>query len=358
MKILARYITTIFIKNYFFSVIGLTALFVFQAILQGILDGSYPIPQIIWHEILGIPAILVQMTPPAILMATVLSLSGMTRTNELVACYSIGVGLRQVMAVILSLVFMVCCVMLVFQDRILPPLYKKKTTFYWREMKKRPDFFLDVQKDKIWYRSNNLIYNLRTFDTSKNRIIGLSVYTFDREFELIQLLEAKEADYTPEGWKLHDGTVTVFSRVDDFPITKQFATRDLLIDETPKDFQEIEKEVEGLRLKELFSYIDRTDQIGADTKTYRVKFHSRISLSFIPLIMCFLAVPFSTRSRREGGLAKDLGICLLVTFFYWLFYSVSLSMGENGALPPPLAAWLPSIIFVGVSVLLLVRNRA
>src|SRR6185312_755633 len=103
----------------------------------------------------------------------------------------------------------------------------------------------------------------------------------------------------------------------------------------------------------LRQYINRMKAAGADTKAYEVKFHSRMSLSFIPIVMCILAIPFSTGTRREGGMAKDLGICLIVTFFYWLFYSVGLSLGTNGALPPWLAAWLPSGVFAALAIALL-----
>ncbi len=95
---------------------------------------------------------------------------------------------------------------------------------------------------------------------------------------------------------------------------------------------------------------------GADTKSYEVKYHSRMSMSFIPVVMCFLAVPFSVSSRREGSIAKDLSLCLSITFFYWLFYSVGLSLGTNGVLTPWIAAWLPSGIFVVLAGILIIRK--
>src|SRR5204863_7793232 len=143
--------------------------------------------------LLGLAQYFVQMTPPAVLLATVFSLSAMSRMNELVACYSIGVGLRQIMTVILSIVFMICCLMLVMQDRVLPPFFRRQTTYFWREMKKRPDFFLDLKQDKIWYRSKNLIYNLRSFDVKSNTIHGMAVYVFDEQFNLVEVIEAKQA---------------------------------------------------------------------------------------------------------------------------------------------------------------------
>lgn len=356
MKTLERYIAGVFLKNFLMASLGLTAVYMFQKLIGDLIDVEFPFQQTLFHDFLQIPSIYVQMAPPAALLATVLTLSGLSRTNELIACFSIGFGLKKVLSVIVALVFMICCLMLVLQDRILPPVFKKRMTYYWREMKKKTDFFLDVKQDKIWYRSKNLIYNLRTFELQSKTIYGMAIYNFSDQFELKQVIEAEKAVFTPSGWRLLNGTMTSFVSHDPFPVVKKFSEKDIQIEEKPNDFQEIEKEVDGLRLKELYRYIQRTNSAGADTKGYQVKFHSRISLSFIPLVMCFLGVPFSVRGRREGGVAKDLGICMAITFFYWLFYSVGLSLGTNGALLPWLAAWLPSMVFAALAAVLIARQ--
>jgi lipopolysaccharide export system permease protein len=356
MRTLDRYIAAIFLKNFAIAVFALCTLFLFQAIMGDILDHSFTSEQVIYYHLLNVPQVFVQMSAPAVLLGTVLTLSGLSRSQELVACYSIGVGLPRLMFLLLSLVFMISCVVLIAQDRIVPPSFKKRQAFYWREMKKRPDFFVDIKKDKIWYRSRNLIYNLQRFDPAEQRIYGMSVYTFDESFNLVQVMDAGRADFEPEGWRLQDGTVTVFSKEDPFPLNKNFREKELIINETPRDFMEIEKEVEGLRLKELYRYINKIAEAGADVKGYWVKFHSRISLSFIPLVMCALGVPFSVRRTREGGIGRDLGLCLVATFFYWLFYAIGLSLGTNGVLPPFLAAWLPSVAFGAATAALIYRK--
>ncbi len=357
MRILARYLSEAFIKNFIFSALGLTALYLFQDLLGELLASKYPASQVVFYRFMELPQIFVRMAPPSVLMATVLTLSGLTRTNELTAMFSIGVGLKQVMSVILSVVFMICCFMVFLQDRILPPVFRKQTVFYHRDMMGRSDFYIDIKQDKIWYRSANLIYNLRRFDPKSQKILGMSVYTFDDDFRLVQLLDAKEAVFNGKNWELMNGTVTIFSGEDWFPVSKGFERKTLMIEERPSDFQEIEKEVEGLRIKELYQYIQKTKETGVDTRHFEVKFHYRISLSFIPLIMCMLAVPFSVRRSREGGVVKDLGICLAITFFYWIFYSVGLSLGENGMLPPLVAGWAPSVVFGFLAVLLLTRKN-
>lgn len=358
MKTLDRYIALSFLKNFFIAVAGLTLLYFFQALLSAMLDKEFTLRQVLVFNLYQVPQTMAQMAPPSVLLGTVLTLSGLNRTNELVAAYSIGVGLKRIMALFLIIVFAVCCMLLFLQDRLLPALYRKKQTYYWREMKKKQDFFFDVKKNKIWYRSRNLIYNLKTFD-SKNKIIqGMTVYTFDANFNLLQAVEAESAKYTPQGWKLMNGIVTQFNAEDPFPSTDRFRELELQIPETPNDFQEIEKETEGLKLGELWRYIQQIAKAGLDSKAFLVNFHSRISLSFIPFVMCMIGFPFSVRGRREGGVAKDLVFCLMLTFFYWLFYSIGLSLGTTGAVPPIIAAWTPTVLFGVLAVFMVSRKQA
>lgn len=357
MKTLDRYIAVAFVKNLAVASLGLTFVYVFQGLLSGMLEGEFPVSQLVIYQGYQSAAVLVQMLPPSVLIATVLTLSGLNRSNELVAIYSIGIGLKRIMTLLLLLTLTVCCVVLFMQDSILPPLFKGRTNYYWREMKKRKDFHLDIKQNKIWYRSQNLIYNLKAFDQMNQTIVGMTVYSFDEDFNLRQTVEAETAKYTPQGWKLQDGVLTQFSQNNPFPETQKFREIKLAIAETPKDFQEIEKEVDGLKIMELRRYIAQNQKAGLDVKANLVKFHSRFSLSFIPIVMCILGVPFSVRGRREGGVAKDMGICLGITFFYWLFFSIGLSLGTNGALPPMVAAWISTIIFGALALYLVARKE-
>jgi len=357
MRTLDRYIAGSFVRNLALACLALTLIYVLQSFLAELVDHEFPAGQVLTHTLLGVPAVLVQMIPPAILMATVLTLSTLNRNNELMACHSIGIGLGRIALLLLTISFMVSCLTVFMQDRILPPVFKKRTNYYWRDMKKRTDFFLDVKQDKIWYRSKNLIYNLQSFDPKSKTIRGMSVYTFDDRFDLKQVVDAERASYTPSGWVLRNGTVTVFAADQSFPLTRKFDEKSLAIAERPADFQGIEREVDGLRLKELWQYIERTRAAGTDTKRFEVTFHSRLSLSFIPLVMCVLGIPFSTRNRRQGGMVRDMGLCLGITFFYWLFHSIGLSLGTNGAVPPILAAWLPSVVFAMFAGFLVLRRQ-
>jgi lipopolysaccharide export system permease protein len=338
------------------SLLGMAGLFLCQAILANMFDPSRTPYQQIYYNLLNLPLLTVQAAGPAVLLATVLTLSGLSRTSELVACYSIGVSLKRIFGIFLVVVLIISSSVLWMEDRVLPAFFKVRMNYYMREMRKQQDFFLDMKLDKIWYRSKNMIYNLQRFDDRLKTIYGMSIYTFDEDFNLVQMIEAERAEFDQGRWTLLNGTVTLFITDSQFPMTQEFKTKRVQIEETPLDFQEIEKEVDGLRSIDLLSYINRIKAAGADTKSYEVKLQSRFSLSFIPIVLCFLAVPFSIGGRREGRGVRDLVLCLGITFFYWLFYSISLSLGTNGALPPWLAAWLPSLVFVVLAATLIARK--
>lgn len=68
--------------------------------------------------------------------------------------------------------------------------------------------------------------------------------------------------------------------------------------------------------------------------------------------MVLLGIALPMRGRISGGLvtaAVGIGVCLV----YWFTYTMTLSFGYSGIVPPLVAAWLVPAIFGFVSVSLL-----
>jgi lipopolysaccharide export system permease protein len=355
MQILARYIAITYFRNLLLSLVGLTTLFFFQTVITQVND--FTLSQRILYTLFDVGRIWVMVAPPSTLMATVLTLSAFSKTNELIACFSIGISLRQIAGVIFPIVFVLCCLSLILQDRIIPALNQRQSLFYWREIKKRQDFYLDVKQEKIWYRSENLIYHLRNFDPAKGIIYGIGVYSFDPAFNLLEEIQADQAEYHSGVWRLTGGKTTRFPPEGGFPVTRSFQSRDLRIKETPADFKMIEREVDRLRIKDLLRFIRSNRKSGIDARGFEVKLQSRFSLSFMPLIMFLLAIPFAVSRSREGRTGRDLSIAFAITFVYWLSFSIGMSMGQKGTVSPVLAAWSPSVIFGLLAVFLLRRLK-
>jgi lipopolysaccharide export system permease protein len=81
--------------------------------------------------------------------------------------------------------------------------------------------------------------------------------------------------------------------------------------------------------------------LGADV---RVAIHGRFLQPFLDATLLFLGLPFVvTRTNRNPFIA--IGLCLAVVTVFMLVVLGCQSLGSNGWITPPLAAWLPLIIF-------------
>ncbi|MGE3261442.1 MAG: LPS export ABC transporter permease LptG [Bacteriovoracia bacterium] len=357
MSILDRYIAREFWKGLLAAMATFLVLYLGgDTVRQGLRD-DIPPAFALQFTFLQMPEVLVLLLPAACLMGTLICLSGLARRNELTAMFASGISLARIAFVVLSLVFMLCCVSFVVTDRIVPPLAKLRAHIYRTEIQKKPDLQTDIKQNKIWYRSRNLIYNLRSFEPRINRISGISIYTFNDRFDLIQQIEADTADYADGRWLLSNGLITLFDEANGYPMTRRFATQSLTLNESPAEFSEIEKEVETLRLKNLWRYIQRNKDAGIDTHSYEVVFWSKISLALVPLVMALLGIPFATQHHRHASLARDISLCFLIVLVYWLLFSASLSIGKSGRIPPLWAAWGPNFLFFGLGLFMVLRNK-
>jgi lipopolysaccharide export system permease protein len=81
--------------------------------------------------------------------------------------------------------------------------------------------------------------------------------------------------------------------------------------------------------------------LGADV---RVAIHTRFLQPFLDTTLIFLGLPFVvTRTNRNPFIA--IGLCLAVVTVFMCVVLGCQSLGTGGWITPPLAAWLPLIIF-------------
>ena len=108
---------------------------------------------------------------------------------------------------------------------------------------------------------------------------------------------------------------------------------------------------------ELKDFIQRIKENGYDTTPYLTDLHAKISFPFVVVVMTFLGIPFALRIGRSGNVAVGITASMAIGFFYWLFFSFSISLGRGGVLPPFLAAWSANFIFGALGILVLLQQR-
>ncbi|MCB0362360.1 MAG: LptF/LptG family permease, partial [Bdellovibrionales bacterium] len=248
-----------------------------------------------------LPSIVYQMIPVACLLATVFTLTSLSRSQELVAFFSMGMSLWRVSLPILVVVGIVGGFNFWVGDRLLPKFNQKKNYVFYVEIKKRPGLYSTVKTNKIWYRSENVLFNIKTISAESATAQGLSLYYFDGGWNLVQLIVAKTVHISGSTWELLDGTVTLFAKESSFPLTKTFSKKVIEMNEEVADLQSSEHSSDTMSLNALNRFIFKNKEAGLDTLRYEVDFHSRASFPFAALVMSLMGIPFSVGRQRSGG---------------------------------------------------------
>jgi len=299
------------------------------------------------------PFYLQQFFPLAVLLATLVLLTTMSRQNEILSLYCGGIGSFRLVSTLVATVATISTVYFLFFDSFVPFFNGRKVSL---EQGIDPSTHVSSRPEGgFWYRSNNLVYNIGRFMPEKNRMEDVSVYFLDRNFHLSQKLHAKEAVFNGEDWVLNDGFAVKYGR-DNFPELSPFKTLDAVIPERPGDFKAIKVTEDSMRLKELRRYLKTHEGSGLDTTSSRVQYHERLAYVFSPLIFLLFAIPLGIQPMKSRSLMRNVVIAFLAAFTYLLFARLSLSVARGGFLPPVVAAWFPNVLFLGISLYLLTKR--
>lgn len=318
------------------------------------------------------------MIPVSCLLGTILCLSSLNKSNELIALFAAGYSLLRISMPILVLVTFLSGLSFVLSDRIIPSLNRQKNYIYYHDIKKNPGMFSIVKTNRIWYRSKNEIFNIKTLNVEGTKAQGLTLYTFDDNWNLQRMITADDVDLKVDGnaagqvansekgnpdhrdqyqWALKNGTVTVFYKDSNFPMTSTFKNKTIVMNEEAQDLQSSGQTSEMLTQKELSKFIEKNKEAGLDTIRYEVDYQAKIAFAFAGLVMTMLGIPFSVSRGRSGGVMLQIGICIGLVFLYWIFYNSCITLGNHGHLPPVMAAWIPNLVMIGLGFVLISKTK-
>jgi lipopolysaccharide export system permease protein len=359
MQLIDRYILKLFLLYLLAGVVVFVTLFLtVNAMSFAVRNPDASSGALIKYYALGTPAIIYQLLPVCCLMATLFTLSTLNKSNELTALFSMGTSLRRAIAPVLIAVATVSAVAFVVGDQVLPRLIQKQNYVEYVEIKKRPGLYSTVKTNKIWFRTENILFNIKTLNPETASAQGITLYYFDPNWDLTQLIAANSVEMHGNHWELKNGLVTLFAAESSFPLTKSFRSKTITMNEDLTDIQSTSNSSNIMSLKELGRFIDRNKEAGLDTLRYEVDYHAKFGFAFAGFVMSVLGVPFSVQNQRSGGTFRQVGVCLLLAFLYWIAYSSGLTLGAHAVLPPIVAAWGPNILALTAAVFLFRRlNR-
>jgi LPS export ABC transporter permease LptG/LPS export ABC transporter permease LptF len=304
-------------------------------------------PLVVGDYLLNVsPYFLYNVAPLAILLAVLVTLGLMQRSNEMTAIKATGISIYRIIVPVL-----VACSMLAaglfFSDQFYLPYANKRQDALRNEIKGKPaQTYLNPDRKWIFGEHSN-IYYYQLFDSERNQFGRLSVFQFDpKTFQLTKRIYADRAHWedTLQRWVCTQGWEREFRG----SAIETYRTFDVStfagVSEPPTYFKKEVKQSSEMNYQELRRYIRDLQQSGFDVVRLRVQLAKKLAFPVITLVMALLAVPFSLQAGKRStvtGVALALGIAVI----YWAVSGLFEAMGNISQLPPVLAAWSPDLIF-------------
>jgi len=305
---------------------------------------------------LRLPRTAYEVLPLSALIASVLATTVLSRQQEITALRACGVGLWRIVSPIVVTALLLGTAAFAANWSLIPAATANAQLVKDVRIEGRPHPST-IQRDRLWTRLERRTFlNVRMADPGTRALLGVRLYKVGEGFHLEREIEAPRVNFVRGAWVALDGVERVFDHDGAFRV-ERFAERRLDLSALPEDFSRIEIKEEHLDYPTLRSYVATLEHSGINPGRYSVDLASRVSVPFLTVVMALLGIPFGLVDTRRGGWGLAVGISLLLGLAYWMVFSLSISLGRGGLLPPQVAAWAANLLFLAVGAALLLQKR-
>jgi LPS export ABC transporter permease LptG len=348
-NLIDRYVIRVFCFVFFMVLLSALSIYViadFSELVDEVIKNDAPRSVVFDYYKYLVLQIFYDLAPILVLVATLITFSLLSRSNEVTAWKALGVSLYRlaVPAVFAALGVAVLCALL--QALVLPASNARVAQAEDRiRGRETPRTFR--RADRQWlFGQDRYVYNYLHYDAARETLQRLQVFEFDDEHRLVGRLFASAASFDPESgrWRVDEGWIRRFDGVD--VVSYQRFDEPRLIDfpETPEYFQSEVRAPEQMNYGNLQDYIDEVEASGQRVPELRVQLHNKLAYPVVALVMALVALPFAFRLGRQGAL-YGIGLSIVLGMVFYVVYAFFTTLGEASALPPLAAVWSPGILF-------------
>ncbi len=292
-----------------------------------------------------LPQILYWVIPLAVLVAVLVNLGTLTKTNETLAVKAGAISLYRMSVPLLLTGLLLSGGIYVMQDFLLPYTNQRQDEFRNRIKGRPPQTYRDPLR-KWMAGSDNHIYYYNYFDPEQNFFPGISVFEFEpATFSLRRWTFAEQAGWNGQSWAFSSGwtaSIDGNGQMSDYDSFEQLDYAEM--NEDPDYFKKEVLTASQMNYPELSRYIDDLSQSGFDVSGLTVDLYRKLSFPLVSAIMVIIAIPFSFTTGRRGTF-YGIGISIVIGISYWAAFELFDKLGGINQLSPLIAAWFPNLIF-------------
>lgn len=321
-------------------------------VMQMIITKGVDLADICYFCLLMLPYLLFYTIPMAAMVAVLITFLRLSHDNEIMALKTSGVSLDQLLPPVLAFGLITTLAALFFANFATPWSNQAMRQLLVEITKRRAD--LGIREQVFNNDFEKIVLFVNRVPPSGEPMTGVFLAD-ERDPNLPMVIAADQAKlvFDPKSTRL---------------VLQLYHGRLLRQDESKNTFYSVEFETYQVPL-EIFKFVapeKSEDEMywhelrqALTTKTpgseaynrLLIEQQRRLALPLATLILVLIALPLGSSTQVRGrGMALILGLLLFLC--YYLLLTASWRLGRQGVIPPPLAPWLPDVIFLGLTLLL------
>ena len=314
--------------------------------------------------LLRMPEFIVFAFPMSMLLAALMAYSRLSSDSELIALRSIGINPYRF--ILPGIVFSLVIVGVTFTvNNFVAPAANYQASITLKKA---------LKDSQPAFRESNILIpeekTIRLSDGKKREVLNRLFYAeefdgeqmknitvLDRSQENVdQIITAKSATWNiaENTWDFFSGTIYLITPNGSYRNIVSFEHQKIAFPRTPIDVARQNRDYNEMSLIQAREYL-KVLEIGGKAKKIRklkVRIQEKIALPFVCLVFGLIGAAIGIKPQNTGK-ATSFGICIGLIFAYYLLAFICSSLGVWGVLSPFFAAWLPNLLGLGASGLLL-----
>ena len=306
------------------------------------------------YVLLTFPRHVYDLLPMTALMGSLIGLSILASSNELVVMQAAGVKTGRIVWAVMKPAILVMVIGLILGEYVTPSLDLRA------EVNKTVANSNEVALSNFgdWQRDGNNFLHFNAIEP-EGILHGVSIYSFNDDQKLIGNIKADTARYQSENWLLENVQTTTFTQSDD-GLQSELQSLPVLawdVDLSPELLQLMIVDSDSLSISDLYFYARRFIEQGQDASAYQMNFWEKALQPLATAALVLVAISFIFGPLREATMGSRVFTAVSFGLLFIILQQTFSTIGLVYQLNPFLAVLTP-ILMSGLLGVYLLRKAA
>ncbi len=305
-----------------------------------------------------LPFYIILAFPVAMLVSTLFSMGSLARNGELDVMKASGLSLYRIAAPVLISAIILSIGVMFFAEFVLTGCERRKDEIKSTLIQQRDQPQRITRSDLRVPGKEGWILLCKSYNTASRvgNDVKIGKIVGNRNEKLYV---AEKIIGTDSGWVLISGSVQEFP-VGSESVPGYYVKFDSLwapfLSQTPEMLAELPTPPRQVDFFELKRRINQKLILGEPVKKDLVELYLKITFPLANFILVLIGAPLASNPRRSGP-SVGFGLAIIISFVFFVLIRTGQSLGNNGKLPPFLAASLGDLIFLAVGLGMFFKAR-